>query len=382
MTFHAIAVPGVLALALAWGLAAVVLSTGPGARRDRLLALLLVVEGIAWGTGSGFLYLTTSATVAWYLQAIFITSMLALPCCYLAFVGTLSTPLVTPLRSRAALVVLAGLAAGAEAWWFTHRDQFIGGIVPAWYATWDADLPPAAVWAMNAVGAISIVSLLATLSAWRRAAPGSAARRQARAFAIAFGVHDVGMFVFTFLLPGNLVPPPPSGSASDLVIIIGADVTTLVFVLLVSYGILKLQLFDIDLRLKRGIRGGAVAAVFVAAFLIVEQFVQNYFSAQFGTLLGAVTAGLMLFGLGPIRRFAESLVNGAMPNVAPTTDYLAFRKLEVYRSAFESLYADEVISDKERAMLDRLRIKLAILPGDAIAVERDVRGERVAAVAA
>ena len=76
------------------------------------------------------------------------------------------------------------------------------------------------------------------------------------------------------------------------------------------------------------------------------------------------------------------LAAGAMPKVAPTTDYLAFRKLKVYRAAFESLYADEVISDKERAMLDRLRVKLAILPGDAIAVERDVRGERVAAGAA
>ena len=51
-------------------------------------------------------------------------------------------------------------------------------------------------------------------------------------------------------------------------------------------------------------------------------------------------------------------------------------------SAFESLYADEVISEKEGAVLDRLRIKLAILPGEAIAVERDVRGERTAAVAA
>lgn len=381
MEFHAIAVPGVLAFALAWLLAAVVLATGPGARRDRLLALLLFVEGVVWGCGSGFLYLTTSATVAWYLQAVFTTAVLALPFCYLAFVGTLPTPLVAPLRGGSALISLAVLAAGAEAWWLSHPDQFITAMVPAWYAVWDADLPQTAVWALNAVGAISFVSLIATLSAWKRAAPGSAARRQARAFALAFGLHDLGMFVFTFLLPGHLVPPPPSGNKSDVAIIVGADVSTLVFVLLISYGILKVQLFDIDLRLKRGIRRGAVAATFVAAFLIVEQLVQNYFSAQFGALLGAIAAGVMLFGLGAIRRFAEKLVNGAMPDVAPTAAYLAFRKLEVYRSAFESLYADEVINEKERTMLDRLRIKLAILPSDALAVESDVRRERVTALA-
>src|SRR5947209_19098925 len=125
MEFHAIGVPGVLAFVLAWALAAVVLVTGPGARRDRLLALVLVVEGVAWGCGSGFLYLTTSATVAWSLQAVFTTAMLALPFCYLGFVGTLPTPLVTPLRGRSALIVLAALAAGAETWWLTHQDRFI-----------------------------------------------------------------------------------------------------------------------------------------------------------------------------------------------------------------------------------------------------------------
>ena len=87
----------------------------------------------------------------------------------------------------------------------------------------------------------------------------------------------------------------------------------------------------------------------------------------------------MLFGLGHIRRFAETLANHAMPDVSATPEYVAYRKLEVYRAAFEGLFADAVVSEKERATLDRLRIKLAIRPADAQAIESQVREEMQAA---
>jgi hypothetical protein len=376
--FHLIAVPGILALVLSWSLVVVVLFTGPGLRRDRLLALLLLIEGTAWGTGAGFLYLAESPLAAWYLQAIFVGALLAMPGCALAFAGTLPTSLMAPLRSRIALVALGGLTAAAELCFLMQPDQFVGAIVPAWYATWDADLPPITVNFFNLAGLVGVVSLAGSIGAFVQSPPGSWARRQARAFVVAFGVHDVGMF-FALVLPGHLVPPPPSGNMSDIFIIVGVDVTSMAFVLLLSYGILKVQLFDIDLRIKRGIRRSTIAAVFVAVFLMVEQFMQNYFTGQFGLLFGAIAAGLMLFAIGPIRHFAEALANGAMPNVTATPEYVAYRKLEVYRAAFEGLFADAAVSDKERATLDRLRVKLAIRPADALAIESQVREEMQAA---
>ena len=377
MKFHLIAVPGILALLCSWSLAAAVILTGPGLRRDRLLALLLFVEGTAWGSGAGVLYVMESPQVAWYVQAIFVSMLLAMPGCVLAFIGTLPTPLVAPLNTRVGLMTIAVLTAAAELFFLARPDRFVGAIVPAWYATWDADLPPITVDIFNLVGLVGIVSLAASLSSWARSPRDSAARRQARAFAIAFGVHDVGMFI-ALVLPGHLLAPPPSGNLSDIFIILGCTCTSVAFVLLLSYGILKVQLFDIDLRIKRGIRRSTVAAVFVVVFLIVEQFVQNYFTGQFGLLLGAVAAGLMLFGIGHIRHFAEALANGAMPEVSATPEYVAYRKLEVYRAAFEGLYSDAILSDKERATLDRLRIKLGIQPGDALAIEQEVRRETAA----
>lgn len=378
MTFHLVAVPGVLALLCSWSLAAAVLLTGPGLRRDRLLALFLFVEGTAWGTGSGILYLLESPTAAWYSQAVFIGMLLAMPGCALAFIGTLPTPFVAPLNTRAGLAVIALLTLAAELYYLAQPDRFVGAIVPAWYATWDADLPAITVDLFNLIGLVGLISLAASLSSWARSPRGSAARRQARAFALAFGVHDVGIFCAMFL-PGNIVPPPPSGNFSDIVIILGVNCGSLALVLLLAYAILKVQLFDIDLRIKRGIRRSTIAAVFVAGFFIVEQLVQNFFTGRFGMLLGAVAAGLMLFAFGPIRRFAEALADGAMPAVAATPEYVVYRKLEVYRAAFEGLYADALVSDKERAMLDRLRIKLGIHARDALAIEEDVSKETAAA---
>ena len=378
VTFHLIAIPGILALASSWSLALIVLATGPGLLRDRLLALLLFVEGTAWGTGSGFLYVTDSTHVAWYLQAVFIAMLLALPACLLAVAGTLPTSLLAPLRSPAGLIVLAAWTVIAETCLVVYHQRFVGAIVPAWYATWDADLPPLSIDVINLVGLTGMVSLAGSLSAWHRSAPGSWGRAQARAFALAFGVHDAGL-VCGMVLPGNVVPSPPSGQFSDVLVILSVNVTSLAFVLLLSYGILKVQLFDIDLRIKRGIRRSTVAGAFVVVFLVVEQLVQNWFTGQFGLLLGAIAAGLMLFALGHIRQFAAHVADRAMPDVAATPEYVAWRKFEVYRAAYEGLSADGLVSDKERATLDRLRVKLALTSADAIAIETEVRAERALA---
>lgn len=62
-----------------------------------------------------------------------------------------------------------------------------------------------------------------------------------------------------------------------------------------------------------------------------------------------------------------------MPAVSATPEYVVYRKLDVYRAAFEGLYADAAASEKERAMLDRLRMKLGIQAADAQAIEEQVQ---------
>jgi hypothetical protein len=278
---------------------------------------------------------------------------------------------MAPLRSRPGRALLLLYTLAAEAWYLSNPQRFVGEIVPAWYATWDAALPDITVTGFNVAGLASLVSLFGAVTAWKQSSRGTWERSQAKAFALAFAVHDVGLFIALFL-PGNLFPPPPSGLWTDVVAILGCTISSLLFVTLLAYGILKVQLFDIDLRIKRGLKRSTVAAVFVFVFLVVEQLVSNYFNGQFGVLLGAIVAGLMLFGLDHIRNFAGKLAHGAMPSVSPTPEYLSYRKLEVYRAAFEGLYADAQVNEKERATLEKLRLKLGIQPADAAALEAEI----------
>lgn len=81
-------------------------------------------------------------------------------------------------------------------------------------------------------------------------------------------------------------------------------------------------------------------------------------------------------------QFADKVANGAMPAMSATPEYLVYRKLDVYRAAFESLYAGAAASEKERAMLDRLRMKLCIQAADAQAIEEQVQEEMTGKAAA
>lgn len=141
--------------------------------------------------------------------------------------------------------------------------------------------------------------------------------------------------------------------------------------LLTAYALLRCQLFDIDLKIKWGVRGGTLAGVFLAVFFVVATVASEFLTGTYGYILGGVAAGLLLFALTPLQKFAERAAERAMPNTNDSTEYLAFRKLEVYKAAAEELAAGG-ITTKERRALQALRAKLGIAAIDAASVERDV----------
>ncbi len=171
------------------------LDRDPACGAISLLALLLFVEGTAWGSGAGVLYVMESPQVAWYVQAIFVSMLLA-------DAGLLRAGVYRHIADAAGRTAEHPRrtdddrrpdGGSPELFFLARPDRFVGAIVPAWYATWDADLPPITVDIFNLVGLVGIVSLAASLSSWARSPRDSTARRQARRFhAIAFGVHDVG----------------------------------------------------------------------------------------------------------------------------------------------------------------------------------------------
>jgi hypothetical protein len=138
--------------------------------------------------------------------------------------------------------------------------------------------------------------------------------------------------------------------------------------LIVTYAILRYQLFDIDLRVKSTIHRSAIVGVFGAAFFVGSQLLEKLIPVD-GILLGIGLAALIALALKPIERLAHRLVDRMLPTVQKSPEYVADRKLEVYRVAVESALEDGDITLKERSILDRLRSKLAITIDDARRLE-------------
>jgi hypothetical protein len=214
-------------------------------------------------------------------------------------------------------------------------------------------------------------ALVASFHAWRVSAPGID-RSRAGAFALAFGLRDVcWIFIYVngivLIAQGLLDAPEP-----EYFYVIYAF-GTFAAVPLIAYGILRTQLFDIDLRIRWTIKQSTVAAVFVAIFYLVSEGADRLLSSEFGNIAGLVASAMVVFFLVPLQRFAERVASVAMPSTENTPEYAMFRKLQVYEAALAEALPDGSISERERALLNTLRDSLGIAASDADAIEAELQ---------
>jgi hypothetical protein len=362
LQFSSIGSVALVALGMCWSLAIVVFRVSPAGSVGRQLSLLLVVEGATLiSTGYIDLFLTEAArAAAWYpifyrAEEIVHTAgdclMLALYPPFLS--AALRTRLTAPFgttRARIVLLVLAAVLAVIVLWWSLK----IGG-----------------TFLYISLVLLFLFALLASIDAWRSA--DGIARSRAGTFAVAFGVRDVCWgFVYGWatlvLWQGTYaIVDPGAPTMPFLVYALG----TLVAVPLIAYGILKTQLFDIDLKIQWTIRQSTVAAAFVAVFYTVTEGADRLFEAELGSWVGLLASASLIFVLAPLQRLAERVAAAVMPNTSDTPEYAAYRKMQVYEAAL----ADAVpggVSEKERALLNHLRDSLGISASDAAALERDL----------
>jgi hypothetical protein len=291
---------------------------------------------------------------------------------YLLFLGqALETWLVAPLRSRAGIaLLLAGIVAFAVVGWL--RPDALQADGPADpHGGWN--FPPGQLSvAMSPYVQLLIFSfgVLTAITAVARTERGSIKRKRAIAFLQGITVIDAVLIAFsvTTLLFGRNIDAITEPVA---LIIIAAGGIMLV------RGLLRYQLFDFDLKVKWTLQRGTVAAIILGAFFIVAQVAQNYLAGALGWLAGGIAAGALLFAIRPIEHFAARLSDRAMPKTTGSPDYIAYRKLEVYRAAVESEIETHGQDHQEHAVLERLRIKLGISREDADALQREAR-ERIA----
>ena len=138
---------------------------------------------------------------------------------------------------------------------------------------------------------------------------------------------------------------------------------------LIVYGLLKFELFGIDLTIKKGVKRSAIVGIFLLVFFVVSEGIEMVVSGNLGTWAGLGAAGALTLGLRPLERGAERLADQVLPGVEASDDYLSQRRLEVYEAAVERAVRDLVLDEREQDVLDRLAADLGIQAREAQAIQ-------------
>ena len=348
---------GIPAGFLAWAFAFYIYLVATPSRATWLLIALLVADGLAVITSYDnhlyYLHIFEALGTPRPGPVIHQFSDWVLIAVYLPFIGaTVNSRLVAPLKVKwvANTILFGGLIFALSLFWMPE-DLLVQFRVP-FYVVICLSL----TWGF--VGAVH---------AWKNT-DSETERVKAKAFAIAFGVRDV-TWIFTFLvliayrygIVGDGIEAITSKSDPMGYVVQFLYQGVIFFcVPLIAYGILRTQLFDIDLRIKRRLKQGTVATIFFVMFFVVSELASNLLSEQLGTVAGVLAAGVLVFFLNPLFRVGEMLSNAAMPNTQATPAYESFRKMQVYDAAVRTALEDGPVSEQERRLLDSMIESLGI----------------------
>ncbi len=361
---HPVGILAMLAVTMCWAFAVVLYRVGTAGSVARKLALLMFVEGITL-ISTGFIDLFLGPAIrahpgypAWLEAEVIVhtlgdCAMLALYPPFLA--AALQTRLTRPFARKRVRVVIS-LAS-----------------VLLFFAVILGPLEVGAALLYLMLSVLFGFALVASIHAWRTA--DGAARTRARSFALAFGIRDVCWgFVYAaaiWLIYTGQYSVVESDPSSPIYIIYALG--TLLAVPLIAYGILRTQLFDIDLRIRWTIKQSTLAAAFVAIVYVISEGADRFLASELGDYVGLFASALVVFFLAPLQRFADRVAGAAMPNTKNTPEYVAFRKLQVYEAALAEALEGDGISKKERALLIRLRDTLGISAADAQTLEDELK---------
>lgn len=334
--------PSLVVMGAAFTLATIVYVTRPGRAANRALAAILLAEGIANGLLNGVSYLmpdpqSQAAVVrtAWAFK-------LVVPATYLAFLATFRTRWAAPLRTTWFRLTTWAATAGLVGVWFLRRD-----LMPyeAWFPVWTQGL-----------AVLFLTGFVLALAA-RAEATEPKARRDASLLALAFGWHDIMFTLYIVARETGVVTQPALKSFIVGVVFLGHT-------LLLSYAILRRQLFDIDIRLRRGIRRSTVAAVLIGAFLVASEAVEALLPVD-GFAFGVGAAILVAFAHQPIQRLADRTAARLFPGADDRPAALDARRIEVYRTALsEAAAVDGALTPEDARRLAQLRRGLRLTMGD------------------
>jgi hypothetical protein len=366
LQYNPIGLLALIAFVMCLALAVVIFRSGIRGSTARRLSLLLVVEGVTL-ISTGYIDMFLGAEIrslpqypAWLRteEVVHTLGDCAMLVLYPPFLGVaLRTPLTRPFTRRK---VRIGLSLAAVLLFFAVLFTPLGFGATLLYLL---------------LVLLFTYALVASVHAWHIS--DGAARARAGSFVMAFGFRDIcwsfayGSAIWMIWSGAYAVVEPDASGLPYIFYALG----TLVAVPLIAYGILRTQLFDIDLRIRWTVKQSTLAATIVTIIFVLTEAADRFLSAELGNWGGLVAAALIVFFLTPLQRFAERVAAAAMPGTKNTEEYVAFRKMQVYEAAVAEALQEEGISRKERALLIRLRDSLGISESDAEAIEQELSAQ-------
>jgi hypothetical protein len=345
--------PGTLAFLLGLGMAALIYRARPRRPQNRRLAALLAWAAVTMWSYTGLRLFLARPEHVYLATTVMVATVMAWPLLYARFLATLDTPLAKRLRWRGTTPFLVAYTFAVELLLLARPDLFLAGLGgPIGYLPG----PLFYVCVMGANFAAFLLAIAVTLTAFLGART-PILRRQMKAYAAAFLLRDG---LFGAYIPLLLVHPFSLGEDSLYI-----AATESVFIVLLGYGILRTQLFDIELKIKWTLRQSTILGAFVALYVAATQVGGLLLPSGWAPYVGLAGAALLVPFLGPLERAAQRVANAMMPRVRAAPDYISERKLEVYRAAVEqALTQDSSEPRADSPALAALRAELGVTERD------------------
>jgi hypothetical protein len=197
------------------------------------------------------------------------------------------------------------------------------------------------------------------------------AREKALAFVFAFGIRDIAWGALYLAATTGWIEKAPMLLTQ---LYVG---TSLIYIPIMTYGILKLHMLDIEIRLKTTVRNTVLAGAFVSLFYLISEGANILLSSQLGDVIGFVASALLTLFLAPLHRWADAFSAKLVDTGQDDEDYPASRGQEIYSAAVEETLAYGEITRGHVALLDRLKESLHVSEADAMRLELAQNFDRV-----
>lgn len=142
--------------------------------------------------------------------------------------------------------------------------------------------------------------------------------------------------------------------------------------LLLGYSLLKFRVFDIDVKVRSTLAASLLAGVAVGGFFLASEVAEMFVADRTGSaLLGLAVAGGLVVLETRVTHASQRLAKRVLPRADGSEDYLAKRRVDVYRSAYESAARDGTLTEREHRLLQALARELGLSSEDVQQVERN-----------